>query len=173
MAQLRRRGIVGSLARLVALVDSPHAAVRNAARENLDEFTIERFLRTFDMLEEEVRQTTGMLVKKIDLRTVPRLETEMKSRGRTRRLRGLAIAQAMGVVEQLEPLVIELLRDEDHLVRVQAATALARCTSAASRRALERALGDRSHAVREAAGKSLAEQAQFTQWRESFADPRD
>ncbi len=173
VAQLRRRGIPGSLARLVALVDGPHAAVRTAARENLAEFTFERFLRTFDMLDEEVQHSTGMLVKKIDPQTVPKLEVEMKSRGRTRRLRGLAIAQTIGEVEQLEPLVIELLRDEDHLVRVQAATALARCTSAASRRALERALGDRSQAVQEAAGKSLAEQAQFTQWRETFSDPRD
>ncbi|MHC4177909.1 MAG: HEAT repeat domain-containing protein [Planctomycetota bacterium] len=173
VAQLRRRGIVGSLARLVALVDSPHEVVRNAARENLDEFTIERFLRAFDMLEEEVRQSTGMLVKKIDLRTIPQLEVEMKSRGRTRRLRGLAIAQNMGVVEQLEPLVIQLLQDEDHLVRVQAAAALARCTSTAGRRALQGALGDRSEAVREAAQKSLAERAQFTQWRESLSDSRD
>jgi HEAT repeat protein len=173
VAQLRRRGIPGSLARLVALVDSPHSSVRAAARENLEEFTFERFLRAFDMLDDEVRRSTGMLVKKIDPQTVLRLKEEMKSRGRTRRLRGLAIARTIGVVEQLEPLVIELLHDEDHLVRTQAAAALARCSSEASRRALQSALADRSHTVQEAAQKSLAEQAQFVQWRESLSDPRD
>jgi HEAT repeat protein len=172
VAQLRSRGIVGSLARLVAMVDSPHAVVRNAARENLDEFTIERFLRAFDLLEEEVRQSTGMLVQKIDLRTIPQLEVEMKSRGRTRRLRGLAIARTIGVVEQLERLVIELLGDEDHMVRVEAAAALACCTSSASRLALENALGDRSQTVREAAQKGLAEQARLAQWRESLSHSR-
>lgn len=173
VGQLRRRGIPGSLARLVALVDSPHAMVRKAARENLEEFTFERFLRAFDMLDEEVRQSTGMLAKKIDPQTIPRLEVELRSRGRTRRLRGLEISRTIEVVEQLEPLVIELLEDEDHLVRAQAATTLAQCTSTASRRALEEALGDRSHTVREAASASLAEQARFAQWRERFADPRD
>jgi HEAT repeat protein len=173
VAHLRRRGIAGSLSRLVALVDSPHAVVRMAARENLDEFTFERYLRAFDTLDEELRQSTGLLVKKIDPETVPRLEAEMTSRGRTRRLRGLAIARTIGVAEQLEPLVIRLVHDADHLVRAQAAAALAGCTSEASRRALQGALADRSHTVREAARKSLAEQARFSQWRESISDPRD
>ena len=171
--QLRHRGIPGSLSRLIALVDSPHPAVSSVARENLDEFTFDRFLRAFDMLEDDVRQSTGMLVKKIDLQTVPRLEVELKSRGRTRRLRGLAIARTIGVADRLEPLVIELLQDEDHVVRTEAAAALARCVSPASRRALEDALADRSLSVQEAAGKSLAEQAQFTLWRDAFSDPRD
>lgn len=172
-SQLRRRGIPGSLPRLVALVDSPHAVVRKAARENLEEFTFERFLRAFDMLDEEVRQSTARLVRKIDPQTIPRLEVEMKSRGRTRRLRGLAIAGTMGAVETLEPLVIELLQDEDHMVRAEAAAALAGCTSTASRRALQNALGDRSQTVQEAAAESLAEQARLTQWREKLSDPRD
>jgi HEAT repeat protein len=161
VAQLRRRGIPGSLSRLVALVDSPYAPVRKAARENLEEFTVDRFLRAFDMLDEEVRQSTAALVGKIDPQTIPRLEEEMRSRGRTRRLRGLAVARAMGVPGQIEPLVIELLQDEDHLVRAQAAVALGRCASKASRQALQAALGDRSHTVQEAAQKSLAEQAQL------------
>ncbi len=173
VAQLRRRGIVGSLSRLVALVDNPHAVVRAVARENLDEFTIERFLRAFDMLEDEVRQSTGTLVKKIDLRTIPRLETELKSRSRTRRLRGLAIARTIGVVEQLEPLVIELLQDEDHLVRTQAAAALAGCTSMVSHTALRKALADRSQSVRGAAEKSLAAQAQLTQWQDTLSDSKN
>jgi len=173
VAHLRHRGIPGTLARLVALVDSPHAAVRAAAREQLEEFTFERFLRAFDMLGDEVRRGSGMLVKKIDPRTVPLLEAEMKSRGRTRRLRALAIARTIDAAEQLEPLILELLEDEDHLIRAQAAAALGRCGSDASRRALQSALGDRSHTVQEAAQQSLAEQAELIKWRATLSDPRD
>lgn len=173
VAQLRRRGIPGSLSRLVAMVDSPHAAVRRAARASLEEFTFQRFLRAFDLLDEEVQRSTGRLVKKIDLQTIPQLQAELRSRSRTRRLRGVAIARALGAVGRLEPLLIALLGDEDHLVRAQAADTLAHCPTEASRRALEHALGDRSATVQEAARASLAGQAQFRQWREAFCDPRD
>jgi hypothetical protein len=162
-AQLRRRGIPGSLYRLVALVDSPHAPVRKAARENLDEFTFERFLRAFDTLDEEVRRDTAALVAKIDPKTILQLQAEMSSRGRTRRLRGLAIAQAMGVPGRIEPRVIELLQDEDHLVRARAAAALGLCSSESSHRALHDALADRSYAVQEAAQKSLSQRARAAQ----------
>ena len=159
-AQLRHRGIPGSLTRLIGLIDSPHAVVRQAARESLGEFTFERFLRAFDMLEdEEARRSTAMLVHKVDPQTIPSLREEMESRGRIRRLRGLAIARILGVGKQLEPVVIELLQDEDHMVRAEAAAALAGCTSHASRWALHGALGDRSSAVKVAAGASLAEHA--------------
>jgi HEAT repeat protein len=62
----------------------------------------------------------------------------------------------MDAVEEVELLVIELLKDEDHLVRAEAATALASSSSDDSREALEEALGDRSLVVQEAAKKSLA-----------------
>ena len=173
VGQLRRRGILGGLARLVALVDSPLAPVRKAARENLGEFKFERFLRAFDMLEDDVRDSTGMLVKKIDPQTIPLLEAEMNSLSRIRRLRALAVAQGMGVVELLQPLILDLLKDDDHLVRARAAAVLADCPSKASRRALHNALADRSHVVQEAARLSLSEQAQFADWREGLSDPRD
>ena len=85
------------------------------------------------MLDAEARRSTGLLVKRIDPHTVPLLREELKSPMRTRRLRGLAIAQAVEAVEALEPLVIELLEDEDHMVRVEAATTLGLATSLASR----------------------------------------
>lgn len=173
VAQLRHRGIPGSLVRLVEMVDSPHAIVRTAARGSLEEFSFERFVRAFDMLDEGVQRSTGLLVRKIDPQTIPQLEAEMRSPSRTRRLRGIAIARAVDALEPLEPLLIELLHDQDHLVRTQAAAALAYCPTEASRWALGSALGDRSPVVQEAARKSLAEQAQFKQWRETFSDLRD
>jgi hypothetical protein len=173
LVQIRRRGIPGALPRLVAMIDSRHAVVRKAARKSLAEFSFKRFLGAFDILDDEVRRTTGALVKKIDPQTIPLLEVELASSARTRRLRGLALARVMECVAALEPVIIRLLKDDDHIVRTEAAVALAQSESPASREALSEALNDSSSAVREACTRSLQEQTEFARWREALADPRD
>jgi len=174
LVQMRRRGIPGVLPRLVRMIDSPHAVVRQAVQKSLAEFSFRRFLRTFDILDEEVRRSTGLLVKKIDPQTIPLLQAEMESPVRTRRFRALAIARDTDSVGQLEATVVTLLHnDENHLVRAEAAVSLVQCSSATSQEALDQALADRSLAVREAARQSLARREQFNRWRESLSDPRD
>jgi hypothetical protein len=155
--QLRGRGIPGVLPSLLELVESPYPAVRKAARESLAEFSFRRFVAAFDMLDEEVRRSTGLLVKKIDVQTASLLNDELKSPIRTRRLRGLMIARAIDAVEGSEAAIIELLKDEDHLVRMEAAVTLGKLTSQASMAALAEALLDKSEVVRQAAERSLQE----------------
>ena len=160
VAQLRGRGIPGVLPGLVEMVDSPHAVIRKAAQESLAEFSFRRFLGSFDLLDDDVRRSTGLLVKKIDPQTGPLLKEELHSPVRTRRLRALAIARLIDLVERLEEPIRKLLADDDdHMVRMEAAAALGRSDSEASRLALERALGDRSETVRETAARSLQERA--------------
>jgi len=159
LVQLRRRGILGALPRLVEMVDSEHAVVRRAARTSLDEFTFERFLAAFDVLDEEVRRSTGTLVKKVDAQTIPQLKRELESHMRTRRLRGLMIAQVIGAVEPLEETIAGLIGDKDHMVRAEAAKALGAGRLPASRHALEEALSDSSATVQEAARASLRQRA--------------
>jgi HEAT repeat protein len=155
--QLRGRGIPGVLPNLLEFVESPYAVVRKAARDSLSEFSFKRFVAAFDMLDEEVRRSTGLLVKKIDPQTVLLLNDELKSPIRTRRLRGLTIARTIDVVESIEGAVIEMLADEDHLVRAEAAAALAKAATSAGRTALSQALTDSSEVVRQAAQRSLQE----------------
>ncbi len=64
--QLRGRGIPGVLPSLLELLESPYAVIRNAARESLAEFSFKRFVAAFDMLDEDVRRSTGLLVKRIE-----------------------------------------------------------------------------------------------------------
>ena len=173
IVQLRHRGIPGVLPRLIEMVDSPHAVVRQAARKSLAEFSFKRFLGAFDMLDDEVRQGTGMLVKKIDPQTIPQLKAEMESPVRTRRLRALVVARVIDAVKQLEQTLIMALKDDDHMVRVEAAISLGKCDSPASLDALKEALADNSHAVREAVQKSIEQRAQFARWRATLSDPRD
>ena len=102
-------------------------------------------------------RSTGILVKRIDVNTVPLLRQEMQSSSGKRRLRALAVARVIEVVPQIEDTIIELARQEDHLVRAAAAVALAASDTPAARTLLEEACNDSSLAVQEAALASLAE----------------
>jgi len=155
LVQLRGRGIPGALARLVEMIDNPHESVRDAARKSLAEFSFARYLASFDLLDEDVRISTGDLVKKVDPQTVPMLRAELSSPVRSRRLRGLAVARDLGLLAAVEDAILLQLNDEDHLVRAEAAAALGALPSQASQEALTEAVNDRSPAVQEAARKSL------------------
>ena len=157
LPQLRHRGIPGILPRLVVMLDSPHLVVRQAARKCLAEFSFQRFLGTFEMLDDDARKSTAVLVKKIDQQTVPLLREELQSLVRSRRLRGLQIVRAMDITDCVEDLLIDMLHDEDHIVRTEAAISLGKCRSPAAQSALEEALRDSSITVREAAQKSFNE----------------
>ena len=157
LPQLRRRGIPGILPRLVETLNSPHLAVRQAARETLSEFSFQRFLGTFDMLDDETRISTAILVKKIDQQSVPLLRAELQSPVRSKRLRGVQIVRIMDIAYQVEELLLGIIHEEDHIMRAETAAALAGCPSPAARSALEKALDDKSIAVQEAAQRSLHE----------------
>lgn len=160
LPQLRRRSIPGAVGRLVAMLDSPHPVVRKAARESLSEFTLASFLKNYDMLSDDARQSTGELIKKVDQRLIPQLRAELTSRSRTRRLRGLEIARLLGVVRQAESAVLSLLHDEDHMIRAAAAQSLGLCRSRVSRNELLESLSDRSVIVQEAAARSLEQRGE-------------
>lgn len=156
LAQLRPRGLPGALSILLGNVDSPHHVVRQAARDALREFNFRRFLGSFDVLEDDVRRSTGLLVKRIDVNTLPLLRLELKNSACKRRLRGLVVARAIAAVPQLEDVVIELLTSDEHTVRAEAAAALGDSDSHAARAALRDAADDdNSFPVREAAMLAL------------------
>ncbi len=155
LRQLRARTLPCALDRLIEAIDSPYEVEVQAARDSLAEFEFKRFLANFDLMEENLRYTTGAIVRKVDPRSEKYLADEMAATSRTRRMRALSMARAMNLVEALEQSVLERLSDEDHLVRVEAARALALSNTELSRQALHEALADRSIAVQEAAESSL------------------
>ncbi len=155
LRQLRQRGIPGALTRLVEMLESPHEVVRSAVREGLAEFNFKRFLAAFDMLEPDVRVSTGGMVRKIDPDATAQLEEELLTKSRTRRLRAIAAAVAMGAVPSLEQPLLDRLADEDHLVRAEAARGWRNAPARPCGEALVAACGDRSVIVQEAAEESL------------------
>ncbi len=138
LVQLRQRDLPGAIPILVEQIHSPHEIVRQAVRESLSEFRFERFMAGFDTLSEEVRRTTGELIRQIDPDALSRLRAEIASPSRLRRIRGVQMAQAMGAASDLEKELISRLDDEDFLVRTEAERALAACDTASSRAALLR-----------------------------------
>ncbi len=156
LAQVRQRGIPGALLRLVEFSNSPHEIVRQAARDSLGEFSFDRFLAAFDMLDDQVRQSTGVLVRKINPEAIPGLIEEMQSRSRTRRLRAVGVAISMGAIGDIEAAIIDLLSDDDHVIRSEAVRALGYSNTPTSRQALREALLDRSIVVQESADRSPA-----------------
>jgi HEAT repeat protein len=155
VVQLRDRGIPGAISQLIQLLNSRHEIVCEAARSCLKEFTFDRYITAFDLMDEKIRRSTGLLVMRVDPQATAGLAAELKSRMRTRRLRALEVAMAMDAVPIVEPLIIKLLTDPDHFVRAEAARALGYCNSPLTIQSLEHALNDHSVAVREAAEQSL------------------
>jgi len=169
--QLRARGIPGALARVVEMVDSPYAVVRQAAYDSLSEFTFARFLGAFDMLDEDVRRSTGEMVRKLDPQAAELLRHELESPARNRRLRGLAMARAMGLVEPFREIILRMLDDEDYLLRAEAASAAAMLDCDASLLALKNALNDHSPSVQEAAREALRKREALDRWMAVVARP--
>jgi HEAT repeat protein len=159
LAQLRDRGIPGALTKLIAGLDSPSAPIREAARGCLVEFTFRRYVGTFDSLEEEVRRTSGRLVKKVDPQALPGLLEELRSAVRARRLRGLLMAATMDMAAEAEGEILERMEEEDHLIRAAAVRALAAAGTPRARAALREALLDRSVTVQRVAEECLLETA--------------
>lgn len=153
--QIRDRHIPGAMAILLRQIDSPHDEVRDATCQALSEFSFANFLTSFEGLHDDARRTTGALVKKADPETVPGLLSEMKENSRKRRLRAIEMADVMELVPQVSDGLIELLEDDDHLVRAAAADALQFCPTAKVQDALRRAANDRSPAVQNSAKSSL------------------
>ena len=61
------------------MVDSPHAVIRKAAQESWRS-PVPPLLGSFDLLDDDVRRSTGLLVKKIDPQTGPLLKDELRRR---------------------------------------------------------------------------------------------
>lgn len=155
VGQLRQRQMPDALPTLVALLDSPQAEVRDAARSSLAEFNFVRYRAMFELLDEKTLRTTGRLVLKVDESSHQRLADEMTSPSASTRRRGVAMAVVMNAVDDMSQLLVTLAEDEDAGVRLDAAEALGNGVGAGVISALMLAAQDPHLSVREAAAASL------------------
>ncbi len=157
LKQLRSRGLPGAMSTLIDAIDSPHEVLRRVGRECLNEFTFSRYLSAYEGMSDDVRISTGRLVAKVDPKTAEMLRAEMNAAARSRRLRAIEMALCLDMVAEMESAFHELLDDDDHMVRMEAAWALAECPTEKTRAALRQASLDPSAAVQSAAQRALEE----------------
>jgi hypothetical protein len=153
--QVRARGMAHAMSILLKYFDTPHEEVRAALRETLPELTVAHFVANLDHIDESMLQATGQMVRKIDADAAGKLKAEMQRLSPVRRRRAVLAANAMGLAAELESQLIQLLGDDDHMVRLATAQALEEVGTKPSWEALMAALLDRSVIVQEAAEKSL------------------
>ena len=154
--QLRSRSVPGCITRLVQALESPFPEVREAAQESLHEFTLAKFMTVIDLLEDDVKVSMGQLVRRVDPKGLEELRNELRSPARTRRLRAIDAACAMGAVAEVEvTLIDQLSREEDYLVRAALVRALGQSRSAIAQAAVRQALHDSHPTVRKEAQEAL------------------
>ncbi len=171
--QLRTRGIPGSMSRLVGMLDSQHEVEQRAARKALEEFTFASYAANFDYLDEESRERTGELVRRIDEKSASLLREELCSTSRTRRRRALEMVLHMGLVTQLQDVIASLCRDDDQYIRLEAVRLLGICPTTVSGQVLREALSDNRTLVQEAAERGLRELAPADEVEAASASSRE
>ncbi len=154
-SQLRARRIPEAFTKLIERLDSPMAQVQEAARHELEDFNLKRILSLFDLLDPRTCRLAGALILKIDLQALEKLSAEMTGPMRSKRMRAVQAAVAMGLEEQLSETFIRLLEDEDVLIRRMAVEVVARIPCPESLRALQPLVNDSNPRVRELARKGI------------------
>jgi hypothetical protein len=171
--QLRSRNIPGAIQQLLTLLESPHDAEREAAREGLAEFTLERFATNYDQMTPQARAAAGSLVRRVDSQAIEKLGIELTATARSRRKRALELAVALDVVATLQDAIAAAVKDEDQYVRIEAIRVMAKIDSQMARQTLRDALLDPLPLVQQAAEQALAEMTKRDTAANSAATGRD
>jgi HEAT repeat protein len=155
VALIRLFHLPRAIERLLNCLAVPDEKVRSTARAALSEFEFTHFLAAFDTLDDDLRRSTGRIVRYVDPNAAEAVEQELRSDSRVRRRRGIAIASALGLVNELAEELGRLLHDADPYLRWDAVTALAQEDSPTIRRLLRGALFDVHPLVHQAAEEAL------------------
>jgi len=164
LTQLNSREIPGASARIMQFIESPHEEVRDVIQKLLPNFRFNRFMQTFEQLDDENRRRMFNVVRNLDKRTPDEL-TKMLY-GDEPLLKAKALL-CIGYCREIVPLVEDALctilaSNEMPTLRSKAAEQLVAGQRDESRSMLVQALHrDVSPEVRAAARKSLEERPAY------------
>jgi hypothetical protein len=158
LTQLNTREIPGAASRIMQFVDSPHEEVRDTIQKLLPNFRFNRFMQTFEQLDDERRRLMFRVVAKLDKQTPVEL-TKMLNAGEpiTKAKALLCIDYCTDLVPLVEDALCDvLMHGETPIMRRKAAEQLVAGMRDESRTTLVQALHrDSSPDVRAAAKNSL------------------
>lgn len=115
--QLRVCKIPQAFQMLINRLDSPLSQVREAARGELGDFNLQKFLSVFDENEPEVCIRAGQLMQKITPDFLNQLRQEVEHPIRTKRLRAIRAAGAMQLQTRIVDSLLKELNDDEPAVR--------------------------------------------------------
>lgn len=121
---LRERGLPNVMALLVKQLDRPDERIREAARSSLSDYTMERFLGSYDQMEDPTRKPLGAMILRIDGAARQTLAKGLATPQRQHRIRAARVIRQLGLAGDLIEPLVALLSDADKLVRREAIEAL-------------------------------------------------
>ena len=160
LTQLNAREIPGASARIIQFVESPYVEVRDTINKLLPNFRFNRFMQTFDQLDDEHRRRMFNIVRQLDKQTPKELSKLLSTGEPILKAKALlCIDYCPEIVPLVEDALCEVLTSgEIPTMRCKAAEQLVAGRKDSSRTILVQALHrDTSPEVRTAAKKSLEE----------------
>lgn len=154
---LRQHGYGGAVEQLSKLLDHADDTVREIAKKSLQDFTFLRYTGKFDSLDEKARRDLGRIVRSSDDSALDQLRREISAAVLPRKLRGLQMAAAMEVVDELLELLVKQVQHQDAAVRAEAVQALALSRTKQASDAISKATTDANALVRNRANEALRE----------------
>jgi HEAT repeat protein len=155
--QLRTQKLPDTFQQLIKRLEGDvNGQVKNAARDELSSFNLEKVLDLFEQLPESTRRRCGELLMKIDSETHLSLRRELAHPYRWRRIRAARAAAELGFLGEVMPAVCSLLEDADAMVRRTAIESLATLPTPVSIAAIRARSNDESRMVRQASREALA-----------------
>lgn len=155
VGQLRKHAVPEAFGILVSRLDSPHAAVRDAARAELSSFNIERVLPLCQSLDGETGARVGQLLLKVDESVQRRLTADLSHPVRQRRLKALAAIRTLNLVDLMLPALRQAADDPDYVIRHAVADTLSRSATDGGWLLLSKLARDSHPRVREVAANGL------------------
>lgn len=154
-SQLRNSNVPDAIGILVDRLDDPDEGVREAAREQLKSFDLERLLEVSEHLDTEMCLRAGEVLLKINPDTLTTLSRQLASPIRSHRLRAAKAVQRMQIQEQVLPGLVSMLDDSEVHVRRTAIEVLSGSTDPLAIAAIQNCIGDPNPRVSELARQTL------------------
>lgn len=156
VSQLRQHAVPETFVLLLERLDSPSDEVRAAVKNELSDFSVERVLGMIDGMDVSTAERSGELLRKLDEHAAAKLERELKSAIRPKRIRAAKAVVKLGFQELLQKPLLALATDSDFMIRRTAAEVLEMVLAPEVLPALDRLARDQHPRVREAALKALS-----------------
>ncbi len=102
---------------LIERLDSPHEVVQQQARESLEMFDLQHAIEYCETAPLSAGKKIAELLLKINPDAIRELNRELANPIRTRRLRAARAVRIMGLQNQVQEALIELLYDTDPIIR--------------------------------------------------------